>query len=70
MKFDVGQIFSFLKWVLGGFGLFSAHRAGKKSERLKAAEKKLDAINETNKIHDAVESDPEYRDRVHDHFNR
>lgn len=66
----IGAILSFLKMVLGAVGLWLVRDSGKKAAKLEAAEEKLEAINETNSIHDAVESDPEYRDRLHDHFNR
>lgn len=46
------------------------YQKGKDAAEKKAAEDELEAIDNKNRVHDRVDSDPEYRAGVQDRFRR
>jgi len=59
-----------IKDILSALLLLFVYHKGKEAERLHNIEEELDAIDAKDAIHNSVDTDPEYRSRVQDHFRR
>lgn len=64
------QIWNALKTILIAMGAFFIRKGGKDAVRAEVAEEELEGVQDAKKIHDAVDSDPEFNDRVRDRFSR
>ena len=63
-------ITSLIKALLAAVGLFFVRKGGKDAAKAEQAENAIKEASDANKIHDAIDSDDDFNDRVSERFRR
>lgn len=66
----LNQIWSAIKTILIACGAFFIRKGGKDAVKAEVAEETVEATHDAKKIHDAIDSDPDFNDSVSNRFDR